>query len=211
MNGLAQNNGLQPSPDIESQKSIPAQPGGATLVEAILPQLAATLVKPRLFTDYRSFQIKNYFKLTAATLMFTPLIMSFSGCMPSPEEIDTLRISSIAEALHKAMNALHDSKAKLSNLNPQSNPNDIYADLQNLKTILISELLTIFKIINKTIIDPKNELQTKYFERLNEKLQSLGVSSHMTQENLNDLANRDVLGNDPTILEQILHSSKWVK
>lgn len=105
--------------------------------------------------------------------------------------------------MHSITNALNNCIIEIRNLSKQTNPPDPFANLQALEAILIRNLLIIFKKIDQTKIDPTNEVQTQYFEKLQIGLSLLGVSSTTTEANLTDMAQQDFLGKGSTRLGKV--------
>ena len=194
----------------ESRVQIPEFPSSLrrTLVTSVAigiigQQFDTTEAKPYPEPIVRTPRPENPYKLNLLRPALNDVFILFLECLPNDIESNTLKIGTIIDSLNKMINTLDDCKIETRNLSKQTNPPDPFANLQALEAILIRNLLIIFKKIDQTKIDPTNEVQTQYFEKLQIGLSLLGVSSTTTEANLADMAQQDFLGPGSTRLGKV--------
>ena len=169
----------------------------------ILQKFDTAEVKSYPETRVRTPRSENPYKLNDLVFRLNVTTILFLNCLLDEKGFDNQRIGTIVTAIDRAVMALVDSKNEINNLIGQPNSSDPLANLHNLETLLTNELLTIFKIINKTEFDSANEPLNRYIKRLKGKFEFLGVDSEMTEENLKFLGNHDVLRQGPTRLGEL--------
>ena len=219
MNGLAQNNRYQLLPRSTIAESLVTTPEFQFQLLTVLPETITAAVtvltasahvqteQPPSEEGEQTPRIEDpdLDKLKDLGPMLNDVYRVFLVGIPIKGGADTLRIDTIIKALNSAIEALKNSKTEINNLIGQPNSSNPLTNLQNLESLLIRKLLTVFRKINDIKIGSINKPRTIYFEQLQRALKLLGVNSSMTEDELTALANldHDVLEEGPTRLGQL--------